>query len=69
MQVFKIFDKKNEGVIAIEDVYEMISKFDQGNSIIGSSSTAQNDQLSKAKTFNGKPSAGNQIRSGNGAQQ
>jgi len=28
MQVFKIFDKKNEGVIAIEDVYEMISKFD-----------------------------------------
>jgi Ca2+-binding EF-hand superfamily protein len=48
MQVFKIFDKKNEGQITIDEVYELINKFDSGNSIIGS---AAND---KAKSFGGK---------------
>jgi Ca2+-binding EF-hand superfamily protein len=39
MQVFKIFDGKNEGVINIDDVYEMINKFESGapNSIVGQS--------------------------------
>ena len=31
MQIFKLFDKDNSGEINIDEVYEMIQKFEQGS--------------------------------------
>ena len=49
MQVFKIFDKQNEGEIQIQDVYELIHKFEANSNVNLASSEAEAKPKTQSK--------------------
>ena len=49
MQVFKIFDKQNEGDIHIQDVYELINKFETTSTVNLASSETETKSKTQSK--------------------